>query len=146
MKIARTILSGLLLALILPLDLSAQSNSSEEIKQAEDRWIAAIKANDRAGLGKILSNDLVYTHSSGLVEDKSQYITAIISGKQKYVSVDYEDPEVRTYGNTGVVATKARITGSTKGVPFNHLLRLLHVWVKQEGDWVLVAHQTTRLP
>ncbi|MCI0424027.1 MAG: hypothetical protein L0312_33270 [Acidobacteria bacterium] len=45
-----------------------------------------------------------------------------------------------------MVATKAVMTGSTKGQPFNNQLRLLHVWLKQVGKWTLVAHQTTRLP
>jgi ketosteroid isomerase-like protein len=38
------------------------------------------------------------------------------------------------------------MVGMNKGQPFNAQMRLLHVWVKEAGKWVLVAHQTTRIP
>ena len=124
---------------------AAQANPAVEVRQAEDKWIAAIKANDRAVLDRLLGDDLVYTHSTGLTENKAQYIAAVTGGNQKYASVTYEDPEIRAYGSAAVMTAKARITGSSKGTPFDNQLRLLHVWVKQAGTWVLVAHQTTRL-
>jgi ketosteroid isomerase-like protein len=123
----------------------AGANPAAEVRQAEDRWIAAIKANDRGALDGLLADDLVYTHSTGLVENKAQYVAAVTGGSQTYASVTYEDPVIRVYGSTAVMVAKARITGSSKGTPFDNQLRLLHVWVNQAGAWVLVAHQTTRL-
>jgi ketosteroid isomerase-like protein len=67
-------------------------------------------------------------------------------GQQKYASIEESDTKIRVYGNTGVVTTRARMTGSTKGVPFDNTLQMIHVWVKQGNNWQLVAHQTTRLP
>ena len=126
--------------------LHAQKGLADEVKQAEQKWIAAVKSKDAAAMEAILAKELVYTHSTGLVEDKNQYIAAVTSGNQKYDSIDYEAPAIQTYGSTAVLATTAVMTGSTKGQPFNNRLRLLHVWVKQSGKWSLVAHQTTRLP
>jgi ketosteroid isomerase-like protein len=146
MNALQTMLSGSLLVLLALPSIAAAAKPADEVRQAEDKWITAIKVNDRAALEKILSGDLVYTHSTGLVEDKAQYIAAVTSGNQKYASVTYENPLIRVFGATAVVTTKARMTGSTKGTPFDNQLRLLHVWVHQAGSWVLVAHQTTRLP
>ncbi|MBI3281817.1 MAG: nuclear transport factor 2 family protein [Acidobacteria bacterium] len=98
------------------------------------------------GLERILADELVYTHGSGLVESKSQYIQALRSGHQKYASVQHGSLKTRTYGNTAVVTGEVRMTGSTKGEPFDSRLRMTHVWVKQGPHWRLVAHQTTRLP
>jgi len=126
--------------------LHAQKGLADEVKQAEQKWIAAVKSKDQGALDAILAKELVYTHSTGLVEDKSQYIQAVTSGNQRYDSIDYEAPAIQTYGSTAVLATKVVMTGSTKGQPFSNRLRLLHVWVKQGGKWSLVAHQTTRLP
>jgi ketosteroid isomerase-like protein len=127
-------------------ELHAQKGLADEVKQAEQKWIAAVKSKDKAAMEEILAKELVYTHSTGLVEDKGQYIQAVTSGNQKYDSIEYESPAIQTYGSAAVVATKVVMTGSTKGQPFNNRLRLLHVWVKQGGKWMLVAHQTTRLP
>ncbi len=126
--------------------LHAQKGVADEVKQAEQKWIAAVTSKDKSALEAILAKELVYTHSTGLVEDKSQYLQALSSGNQKYDSIEYEAPTIQTYGSTAVVATKVVMKGATKGQPFNNQLRLLHVWVKQGGKWSLVAHQTTRLP
>jgi ketosteroid isomerase-like protein len=145
-KLRSALFVFLLGSCFLPTRLHAQKALSDQVQQAEQKWIAAVKNQDRRAMEEILAKELVYTHSTGLVEDKDQYITAVTSGNQKYDSIEYEAPVTQIYGNTAVVATKVVMTGSTKGQPFNNRLRLLHVWVKRSGKWSLVAHQTTRLP
>ena len=124
----------------------ASTGAEAEVKAAEQAWAKAITANDDAGLEKLLSPRLVYTHSSGLVEDKDAYRKAVASF-QKYTAVDYDNMRVNVYGgDAAVMNAKVRMRGSTKGVPFDNQLMLIHVWVKEGGRWVLAAHQTTRLP
>jgi ketosteroid isomerase-like protein len=123
----------------------AQS-ATEEIRKAEMSWVAAVQKNDLSALGQILANDLVYTHSTGIVESKSEYLSKLKSGAQKYASIEHSDLKIQDYGNAGVLTATVRMTGATKGVPFDNKLRVIHVWVKQGGNWKLAAHQTTRLP
>jgi ketosteroid isomerase-like protein len=68
------------------------------------------------------------------------------TGAQKYNLIEHNDLKVRTYGDTGVVNSRVRMTGATNGTPFDNQLLLTHVWVKKDGRWQLVTHQTTRLP
>ena len=145
-KILRVSLSLSLLIGFFASPLLAQNDPADEIRQMEQSWIAAITGKDTEALKVILSDDLVYTHSSGVVEDKSQNIAAIGSGSLRYDAVTYDGPTIRIYGGTAVVTTKAAMSGASKGQPFNVKLRLLHVWVEEGGKWTLVAHQTTRLP
>jgi ketosteroid isomerase-like protein len=115
-----------------------------EVKAAENAWIKAVTSNDQAALGKLLAPRLVYTHSTGLVETKQEYMKAVDSF-QKYTAITFEDMRVNVYGNAAIVNTKARMVGSTKGTPFDNQLLIIHVWVKEGGKWQLAAHQTTRL-
>jgi len=127
--------------------LACGAGLEDEVRKAESGWVAAITKNDMAGLEKVLADDLVYTHSTGIVDSKASYIQSLRGGNQRYEGVTHEDMKVQVYGNTGVLTAKVRMTGKTKGVPFDNQLRVVHVWVKQRsGDWQLVAHQTTRLP
>lgn len=125
---------------------AAQNPAQNEITQAETAWARAIEKTDAAALERILADDLVYSHSTGLVETKQEYVKSMQSGNQKYASVQAMNPKVRVYGDTAVVNTRVRMTGSTKGQPFDNQLMMIHVWVKKQGRWQLVAHQTTRLP
>ena len=126
--------------------LAQAPDAKQEILKAEDAWIAAIKAQDRAALDRMLAADLVYTHATGPVDTKAQYISSITSGNQKYASVERKDINLRVYGDAAVVTANMRMTGATKGEPFDNRVRMLHVWIKQKGAWRLVAHQTTKIP
>ena len=119
----------------------------DEVRKAESGWVAAVTKNDLSGLEKLLSGGLVYTHSTGIVDSKASYLESLRGGNQKYDSITHEDMKVNVHSNVGVLTAKVRMTGKTKGVPFDNQLRVIHVWVKQSnGAWQLVAHQTTRLP
>lgn len=115
-------------------------------KAQEDIWVAAVRANDFAALDKLLSEQLVYTHSTGIVETKAQYLAKLKSGDQKYANIEYSDVKTFNLGRAQVVSATVRMTGATKGVPFDNKLKMLHVWsVQPDGTMQLVAHQTTRL-
>ena len=127
--------------------LSAQGGAgSAEVRKTIDAFFAAVKKNDVSGAGHYLADDLIYTHSTGIVEGKREYLNKLKTGDQKYTGVDFIKPVIRVFGNSAVLNTQARMTGATKGVPFDNTVFLMHVWVKQGNDWKLVAHQTTRKP
>jgi ketosteroid isomerase-like protein len=118
----------------------------DEVREAEMAWVAAVKANDFAKLESLLSPDLIYTHSTGVIEDKGAYLKALKSGNQKYDEIAHSNLRVKAYGgDSGVVTAKVRMAGKSKGTPFDNQLLMMHVWVKQGGRWQLAAHQTTRL-
>jgi ketosteroid isomerase-like protein len=122
----------------------AQSSGSADARKTIDAFLAAVKNNDVAAAERFLADDLIYTHSTGVVETKSQYLAKLRSGDQKYSSFDLTNPVIRTYGNAAVLNSQIRMQGATKGVPFDNNLFIMQVWAKQGGSWKLVAHQTTR--
>jgi ketosteroid isomerase-like protein len=142
MKILRT---SILISLLAASFACAPSGSeAAEIKKAETAWTTAVSKSDASAVARLLSDDLVYAHSTGLAENKSQYLAKLKTGAQKYDSIQYSDQKIRIFGNTAVVNGTFRMTGSTNGVPFDNTLLVTHVWVKQGNDWKLVSHQTTK--
>jgi ketosteroid isomerase-like protein len=119
---------------------------NDEITKIEKDWSAAVAALDYAALDRILDPQLIYAHSTGVVETKDEYLKKMKSGDQKYDAIAHQSLTVKVYGNSAVAHSKVRMTGKTKGVPFDNQLMMMHVWVRQGKDWKLVAHQTTRLP
>jgi len=116
-----------------------------DLRKAEDAWAAAVKRSDAAAVSSMLSDDLVYTHSTGNVDSKSSYLEKMKAGTQKYTDLQYSNLNVRTWnGDTGVITSQLRMIGATNGTPFDNVVYITHVWVKQGNGWKLVAHQSTR--
>ena len=117
-----------------------------QIQAAENAWIAAIKAHDAAALDRVLSDDLVYVHSGGVVDTKAQYIAKVTSGKQVYKSVDQFKVKIRVEGSLAAAQYYARMQGINATGNFDDNLVVSHTWVKTATGWRLAYHQTTKVP
>ena len=118
----------------------------DEIRSAEKAWAAAVKAQDVAVLDQIFASGLIYAHSTGVIENKQQYIERLHSGAQKYDTITHENTRVVGYGDSAVAHSNVRMAGTSNGKPFNDHVMMLHCWVKQGGAWRIAAHQTTKIP
>ena len=123
----------------------AMLGQEDEIRKAEKAWAAAVVAGDQAALDHILAGQLIYAHSTGVIESKSDYTGRLRAGKLKYDAIDHEKLEVRMYGSAAVAHAHVRMRGRSDARPFNDRLMMLHLWVRQHGRWQLAAHQTTTL-
>ncbi len=118
----------------------------DDVKAADLKWAAAVVAADLPALEKIYTPELIYAHSTGVVEDKATYLGRLKSGKQKYTGIDIEKTSVVVYADSAVAHSWVRTRGTNDKGPFNDHLMMLHLWVKRGGAWRLAAHQTTRVP
>ena len=84
----------------------------QEIWQLETRRFEAVVRGDVAALEGILSDDLTYTHATGVFETKAEFLGKMKSGQLKYESFGPEDFRVRVYG-TGVIGS-SRVPGSAR--------------------------------
>jgi hypothetical protein len=124
---------------------SAQAPATEQaVRQVEDRRIKAMIDDDFATLDAILADDLTYGHSSGLADTKAAYLEALRSGKTKYLTFDRAPSVVRIYGNTAIITGTATLSLRGQAAPFT--LRYTLAYVMREGQWRMVAWQSTRLP
>lgn len=132
-----------LLWIVAALGSAALAETGESLDRA---WMKAVLANDQAALGKILADDLVYAHSSGIVDTKAEYLAKLRGGRQVYKTFDQQRLTART--SPGVIVTHSwvRVTGINPKGPFDDKVMMLHVWVRAGGQWRLVAHQTTKVP
>jgi len=102
-------------------------------------------AGDAAALGRLLSDQLVYTHSNARVDTKTSLIEAITSKRSNYQKIERPEEAIRVYGDAAVVAGQARIElGGPSPRTLN--LRYTDVWVKAAAGWQMVAWQSTPIP
>jgi ketosteroid isomerase-like protein len=119
---------------------------AKEILALEDRRYAAMTGGDMKALEALVHDELVYTHSSGLVDNKSSWLESMRSGKTRYRKVVRADEKVRFFGDTALVTGRADIEAEIGGQPRSLKLRYLNAWVKAGGGWKFAAWQSGALP
>ena len=136
----------ILLSLTLCFSSLAASPQEQQILDAEKSWSSAVLAKDFAKLDAILDPALIYAHSTGVIEDKSQYLGKMKAGKQNYAGIEPGQTTVRLHGNAAITHATVRMHGVNADGPFDNRVMMIHVWVKSTGTWKLAAHQTTKVP
>jgi ketosteroid isomerase-like protein len=117
----------------------------DDVIAAEKAWAEAVTSRDFDALDKLLSPELIYAHSTGVVETKDEYLAKLKSGDQRYDVIDHEKTIVKVHGDAAAAHSIVVMKGATRGEPFNNRLIMMHLWVRHGGSWQLAAHQTTRL-
>lgn len=118
----------------------------QEVLALEARRCAAMTGRDADALAAMLHDDLVYTHSSGVVDDKASCLGAIRSGRTRYHSISCADQRVRAYGDTALVTGNADIEVDVDGRHKSLRLCYLDVWTRTPQGWRFVAWQSTARP
>jgi ketosteroid isomerase-like protein len=125
--------------------LAFAAGPADEIVAAEKAWATAVTSDDFDTLEKVLSEDVIYAHSTGVIESKSQYLGKLKGGTQKYEVIDHKKTTVKPFGDAAAAHSIVVMQGTNANGPFDHRLMMMHLWVKKDGQWRLAAHQTTRL-
>ncbi len=117
-----------------------------DVTAADAARYRAMEAGDIPTLARYLGDDLIYTHSSALVDSKSTYIDSLRSGKVVYKQTRRSDLRVSPYGCTAVVTGRGDFGVSIEGKDVDVQLRFTNVWVKNPEGWQMVAWEATRIP
>ena len=120
--------------------------AAEQVKKVDRQWADATLRRDAKSLDRILAEDLKYVHGNASVQNKQQFLAALSSGDMVYHSINFEDVDVRVFGNTAVVMSSPRISVLIDGKDQKFQVRFLRVYVKRKGLWQMLAHQATRIP
>lgn len=123
----------------------AQSKDEIAVANAVEALKKAMIEGKKESLENIAADDLSYGHSAGKVEDKAEFVRAIVSNESDFVTIDLTDQTIKIVGNNAIVRHKLSATTNNNGQPGTVKLAVLLVWQKQKGQWKLLARQAVKI-
>jgi Domain of unknown function (DUF4440) len=120
--------------------------STGEALAAEDARYAAQMGDDFGALQKLIGSDLVYIHSSAVVDTKASYIESMKSGTVKYRVMRRSDVTVRTYGCIAIISGLGNFDVTVKGQDMAVEIRFHSIWAKRDRGLEFVSWEATRTP
>ncbi|MGC2321893.1 MAG: nuclear transport factor 2 family protein [Terriglobales bacterium] len=145
MKIIAPVLVAICL-LVVPLAWSQGGSVEQQITTLTDQLNQAFGKGDIGWMEKHFADDFTAIHSNGKLLNKAEEIDNVKTGNIKWATVDLHDRKIRAFRGTAVVTTLASSTGTVGGNPYSGDFRTTQVWLKQNGNWKMVAFQSTRVP
>ena len=119
--------------------------TEKDILALEEERFGAMIARDFRRLQLLVHDELMYTHSSGVVDGKATWLDSMKSGRVKYKKAQCTERKVRLYGDTALITGRAQIEAEIGGEPKTLKLLFLNAWTKTPQGWKFVAWQSTPL-
>ena len=125
---------------------SGSSRTEQEVRQAIEKYRAALLRRDIPVLEQIWTDDYFFVNASGEMLTKAQRLANLKSGATTLESInEEEDLKVRIHQNTAVATSRVTIKGQYSGQQTSGQYRSIHIWIKGPTGWQLVANQLTAL-
>jgi ketosteroid isomerase-like protein len=122
------------------------AGNAQKIIDLDKKRMEAMAKKDIATLDALISDDLVYTHSTARLDTKQSLIGNMEAGSTVYTSVVPSDVKAQDLGDTVVLTGSCRISVMSQGRPNSFGVRFTDVYANRGGQWQMVAWQSTRLP
>ena len=122
------------------------AGNGQKIIDLDKKRMTAMAQKDIATLKTLLSDDLIYTHSSARLDTKQSLMGNMKSGSTVYTAVDPCDVKAQDLGDAVVLTGACRISVMSQGRPNSFSVRFTDVYANKGGQWQMVTWQSTRLP
>jgi len=120
-----------------------KQNGSAElvIRQVVEEYREAILKNDVMAMDRVEAPDFTITTPNGVYRNKQVQLSQAPGNQFEFIT--WDDIQIRVYGDTAVLTF--HVLRKSKGSE-REQLRVLAVYVKQNGRWRVVAQQGTQTP
>lgn len=119
--------------------------TDRELIKLQHEWAAARVRRDAPFLERFYAKEFRITAMDGSIVSRADDIEAFASGALRPESVTNEDMSVAVYADTAVVTGLEKVKGTHKGAFGQFALRFTNVFVRRDGRWQLVTHQSTEV-
>jgi ketosteroid isomerase-like protein len=123
------------------------TGAEKDVAAAVDQLMKAMVERNKTVLNDLTVEDLVYGHSAGKVQTKTEYINEIMSEQPLiYLKINLLDQTIKMSGNTAVVrhiftADTKKTDGSAGTLRIGNTL----VFKMEDGKWKLLCRQAYKI-
>lgn len=121
-------------------------NVWREITKVVTDFNNAMVNADSVQLEKLTSDALTYGHSSGLVQNKSEFIDDVIHGPFDFSKIDNPEQSIHLLDDTAIIRHVFEAKATNDGNQVDIRIGNIQVYKKnQNGIWKLLARQAYKL-
>lgn len=127
--------------------LSAYAQAKQEqaildLSKKKFQWMITLNYDS---LEPVLDDRMMFIHSNGWGETKTEFIQDIKSGKLRYNSINVLEASVRLYANSAVIIGRGKFNVKLDGKDLEFDLKYTEFYIQRNGKWLLASRHANRL-
>lgn len=120
--------------------------SKQDLIQCDQQRHNALLKADTEVLDKLFTDDLIYLHSTGVIDDKKVYLDGLKTGKTRYLTIAYEVGEYRMGENFAQISGKVDMQILLADVEKQVRALIISTWRIENERWRMMTWQATTQP
>jgi hypothetical protein len=119
-----------------------QEQAILELSKKKFQWMITMNYDS---LEPVLDERMVFIHSNGWGEIKTEFIEDIKTGKLRYTSINVLEASVRLYSGSAVIIGRGKFNVKLDGKDLEFDLKYTEFYVQKNGKWLLASRHSNRL-
>lgn len=120
----------------------AQEQHVLDLSKKKFQWMVTMQFDS---LQAVLDDRMMFIHSNGWLETKTEFIHDIRSGKLRYKSIDVIEATARVYPGSAIIIGRGKFVVTLDGKDLQLELKYTEVYIQQNGKWLLASRHANRL-
>ncbi len=119
-------------------ELSRLTDGELSVLYVQARYCQAMTDADIDVMRQIVSEDMTFTHMSGLKQTREEYFADIADGRLRYFTIGIEDPVIRVDGGRATVTFTSVLNANAYGARGTYRMKGTHCYELRGGRWIAV--------
>ena len=120
------------------IDLSMLTEDELSALYQAARYCQAMTEADIDTMRQIVSEDMTFTHMSGMKQTREEYFADVADGSLTYYAIGMENPVVEVDGDVAKVTYTSVLTANAYGARGTFRMKGTHYYRRIDGEWIAV--------
>lgn len=120
------------------IDLNTLTKEERSVLYQAARYCQAMTEANIETMREIVSEDMTFTHMSGMQQTREEYFADVADGSLTYYSIGMEKPEIEMDGEHATVTYTAALNANAYGARGTFRMKGSHHYENRDGAWIAV--------
>lgn len=120
------------------IDLNTLTKEERSVLYQAARYCQAMTEADIETMREIVSEDMTFTHMSGMKQTREEYFADVADGSLTYYTIGMENPEIEIDGDFATVTYTAALNAKAYGARGTFRMKGSHHYENRDGVWIAV--------
>ena len=122
-------------------DLSSLSDEELSVHYRQAQYCQAMTDADLETMREIVSEDMVFTHMSGMQQTREQYFADIAAGRLRYFTIGIENPRISVNNDKAEITFASVLNANAYGARGTFRMKGTHHYENRNVEWIAVNGQ-----
>ena len=113
------------------------------IETVNRRIEEAVVSKDLASLEALYADDFMFTHGTGLVQTKRQWLDSLRTNETRFLSRQLDSTSIELHPEIAIVTGRLLVCRQSEAGEVRYGLQYVRVYSMKTGSWQLISHYTT---